>query len=210
MNPSTSIKCNVGNAILFRHEKFALKHINFRSRAILLTLQELETNQDLVIANVHLAGSPSAYQERFNQVKSLLKHINKQSHDKLPEEMRVIVCGDFNSDTESGIYRLFSTGKLESSFLNEYSQQPYTKTDYEHPFEFASAYASLHKGKEPMFTYHVKGMQPDTLDYIWFTSKTLQLISVSEPLEDENITYTSLPNATHPSDHLPLTAQFAL
>lgn len=93
------------------------------------------------------------------------------------------------------------------------------KKNLSHPFETSkSAYKSV-LGNEPVFThYECDELFPelfgfdimkDTLDYIWYSSNTLQANAVLEMVKEEVIKpFKACPNKFFPSDHLSLKACF--
>jgi len=82
-----------------------------------------------------------------------------------------------------------------------------------HQMYFKSAYYLKNNNSEPLYT-NVHYSSPtkafiDTLDYIWFSSATLNLHRVSDFPDEKRIRPDGLPNKRHPSDHFPLVASFS-
>jgi len=147
-------KPNWGNVTAFKVNTFSMEWIDHRSRALLCLLRCLENNHPIYVANVHLSAKWDKCEEKVNQVKSLFKQIEKhqQSLDLTMANSSVVVCGDFNSSPNSGVYKYFVDGKLRADHRDANSDLVYTKTDLSLPCAFKSSYAS-HHSVEPTWTY---------------------------------------------------------
>lgn len=98
------------------------------------------------------------------------------------------------------VYQYLVSGDLSSSPNPEFVD--------ELPISLCSLYAST-KGKEPPFT-NCTPTFTDTLDYIFFSpSSGIKPVSILElPELDAPDVAGGLPNYHHPSDHLPIGADF--
>ncbi|KAL6071665.1 Glucose-repressible alcohol dehydrogenase transcriptional effector [Balamuthia mandrillaris] len=122
----------------------------------------------------------------------------------------IIICGDFNSLPDSGVYEFLKAGKLEGSHsdFGPYDYGRYTKLGLSHKLSLDSAYASV---GEPAFTNFTDNFQ-GCLDYIFYTQEHLEVLKVLRPVDEAVITSQvgALPNAYMCSDHIPLVTELAL
>ncbi|KAI4327922.1 hypothetical protein L6164_020331 [Bauhinia variegata] len=158
----------------------------------------------VIVANTHIYWDPEWVDVKLAQVKYLLsrlaqfKRLVSEKFECTPE---VIVAGDFNSTPGDMVYQYLISGNSSST------RTP--KCLEELPVPLCSVYASM-RG-EPPFT----NCTPDftgTLDYILFCpSDNIKPVSFLE-LPDSNSpdVVGGLPNYSHPSDHLPIGAEFEI
>ncbi len=124
-------------------------------------------------------------------------------------QIPILVCGDFNSTHDSGVYDLITQGSLSNSH-SELGGQKYgdfTRNGMAHPFTLQSSYGKI--GELPFTNW-----TPDfrkVIDYIWYSTNTLQ---VSGLLGEVDQGYMSrvpgFPNYHFPSDHLLLMSEYAV
>ncbi|KAG8459495.1 hypothetical protein KFE25_012830 [Diacronema lutheri] len=143
-------------------------------------------------------------------------------------QLPVILAGDFNSTPGSTPYALLSTGFVERDAVSE--DDPVgiiASLPLEHHMMLRSAHTTLGAHGNATanrldanlmptaqmelpysnFTGHFVG----TLDYIWYTSDLLEVVSILEAPNKEDITRSvALPSAQFPSDHIPLGVEFRL
>jgi len=144
-------------------------------------IHEGTAKQRVCICATHLKAKSGFAEVRANEVKQLIKEISTHSH--LP----TIICGDFNDSPASASYKLMIDHGL------------------------SSAYAISSGGTEPPFTTYKEyeaGEKKHTIDYIFFTKNTLELVSVLELIPESSLP-TKLPCSGWPSDHLSLHASFS-
>lgn len=113
-----------------------------------------------------------------------MKHIKELNKDNLP----VIICGDFNDEPDSLVYKVVKNENYTSSYSFYYDSkvEPYTT-------------AKMRKHE----IVHC-------IDYIWFNSPNLY---VKKLLEIPNLKQAFphlLPSSKYPSDHLSLAVEFGL
>ncbi|CAO2827317.1 unnamed protein product [Amaranthus hypochondriacus] len=160
-------------------------------------------SQDLIIiANTHLYWDPKLADVKLAQAKYLLSRLDQfkalvlEKFECMPS---VIVTGDFNSTPGDQVYNYLISGNssLESS----------VECPDELPIPLCSVYA--YTRGEPPFTNCTPDFT-DTLDYIFFSpSGSLKPVSFLElPGADCPSVAGGLPNYQHPSDHLPIGAEF--
>jgi CCR4-NOT transcription complex subunit 6 len=71
-------------------------------------------------------------------------------------------------------------------------------------FSLSSAYAPI---GEPPFTNYTSDFV-GVLDYLWFTNDMLAVSKVLQPVDEEVVRQTRLPNAYMNSDHISLLSEF--
>ncbi|OAY82814.1 Carbon catabolite repressor protein 4 [Ananas comosus] len=145
----------------------------------------------IVVANTHIYWDPDWIDVKLAQAKYLLSRLSQfREHvsSKFSCIPPVIVAGDFNSTPGDEVYS-------------------YIVSSGEAPIKLYSLYAA--NGGEPPFT----NCTPDftgTLDYIFLSDgsrlKPLSLLDIPGP--DSTDVIGGLPNHQHPSDHLPIGADF--
>lgn len=156
----------------------------------------------VIVANTHLYWDPELADVKLAQAKYLLSRLvqfKKLVSDKFESTPYVIVTGDFNSIPGDKVYEYLISGN--SSSVSE------LECVEELPIPLCSVYA-VTRG-EPPFT----NCTPDftnTLDYILFSPcgnfKPVSFLQLPEP--DSSDVVGGLPNYYHPSDHLPIGAEF--
>jgi mRNA deadenylase 3'-5' endonuclease subunit Ccr4 len=119
----------VACAVLIRNAAFRVNAAESRSRALILVLEpcvdDLDTKTSdaepepmLFLANVHLEAGLGEDETRFNQVKSLLKRLNRKisatSHNSVEGQRtvnrpRILLAGDFNMLDSNPVYRFLSS-----------------------------------------------------------------------------------------------------
>ncbi|KAK8657909.1 hypothetical protein V6N13_036128 [Hibiscus sabdariffa] len=158
----------------------------------------------VILANTHLYWDPEWADVKLAQAKYLLARLSQFKTlvtDRFECTPSVILCGDFNSTPGDKVYQYLISGNSSSTSSDRSLE--------ELPLPLCSVYAST-RG-EPPFT----NCTPDftnTLDYIFFSpSDCLKPISVLQlPELDSPDVAGALPNYSHPSDHLPIGAEFEI
>lgn len=159
----------------------------------------------IVVANTHIYWDHEWADVKLAQANYLLSRLAQfrdlvsEKFDSIPS---VIVAGDFNSTPGDKVYQCLVSGDLSSTI-------PEIECSEERPIPLRSVYAST-RG-EPSFT----NCTPDftgTLDYIFFCpSSDIKPVGFLElPGSDSEEVVGGLPNYYHPSDHLPIGAEFEL
>ncbi|XP_062231276.1 carbon catabolite repressor protein 4 homolog 4-like [Phragmites australis] len=150
----------------------------------------------LIVANTHIYWDPQWIDVKLAQAKYLLSRVSqfeKLVSNKFNCKSSVIIAGDFNSTPGDKVYNYLVSANLES-------------TD-EAPIKLRSLYAA--NGGEPEFTNCTPGFT-GTLDYIFSSDgssiKPTSLLCL--PGGDSANVQGGLPNFQHPSDHLPIGADF--
>lgn len=121
----------------------------------------------------------------------------------------LIVCGDFNSLPQSGVFDLLNSGTVAPNHpdFRGHTYGNFTRAGMAHPFQLKSAYGSI---EELGFTNYTPGFT-GVIDYVWYSTNALQ---VTELLGDVDADYLQrvpgFPNMHFPSDHLALMARFVV
>lgn len=162
------------------------------------------SQQFLIVANTHIYWDPEWADVKIAQVKYLLSRLSQFKtlvSDRYECKPEVIVAGDFNSQPGDPVYRYLISGNPSSELITDCIE--------EHPIPLSSVYAST-RG-EPLFTNYTPGFT-GTLDYILFCpSDHMKPISYLELPDSEAADIVGgLPNLSHPSDHLPIGAEFEI
>ncbi|WJX61466.1 poly(A)-specific ribonuclease [Trifolium repens] len=162
------------------------------------------SHQFLIVTNTHIYWDPEWADVKLAQAKYLLSRLAQFKtlvSDKYECTPEVIVAGDFNSQPGDMVYQYLISGNPSSELTTDYVE--------ERPIPLSSVYAST-KG-EPPFTNYTPGFT-GTLDYILFLpSDYIKPISYLELPDSEAADIVGgLPNFSHPSDHLPIGAEFEI
>lgn len=163
-----------------------------------------DTLHHVIVANTHIYWDPEWADVKLAQAKYLLsrvaqfKELVSEKYECMPS---VILAGDFNSIPGDKVYEYLVSGNSSSASLAECLD--------ELPIPLCSVYGST-RG-EPPFT----NCTPDftnTLDYIFFVPddqiKPLSFLELPEANSPHVL--GGLPNYYHPSDHLPIGAEFEI
>ncbi|KAK2641667.1 hypothetical protein Ddye_023430 [Dipteronia dyeriana] len=123
------------------------------------------------------------------------------------------MAGDFNLITNSSVYQYLISSHPDSKLWIENNEAGTEVESFEEPapMPLGSVYA-VANGREPKFT-NCKPEFKNTLDYIFFSpSRLITLISVlnlPDSIKSADV-IGGLPNFYHPSDHLPVAAEFEI
>ncbi|KAF8971229.1 Endonuclease/exonuclease/phosphatase [Flammula alnicola] len=120
----------------------------------------------------------------------------------------LIVCGDFNSVPESGVYELLSTGSLPSTHLDFMSHKygRYTSEGIRHRLGLKSAYAAV--APDLPVTNYTPSFQGH-IDYVWYSSANLavnKVLSGADRVYLEKV--VGFPHPHFPSDHVYIVSEF--
>ncbi|MFQ6637755.1 hypothetical protein Gotur_014118 [Gossypium turneri] len=156
----------------------------------------------VILANTHLYWDPELADVKLVQAKYLLARLAQFKTlvtDRFECTPSLILTGDFNSTPGDKVYQYLISGNSTSS----------DRCLEELPLPLCSVYAST-RG-EPPFTNCTPDFT-DTLDYIFFSpSDCLKPVSILQlPELDSPDVAGALPNYSHPSDHLPIGAEFEI
>ncbi|KAJ2596393.1 Glucose-repressible alcohol dehydrogenase transcriptional effector [Coemansia sp. RSA 1721] len=134
--------------------------------------------------------------------------IQQQQLQKQFQKTAAVICGDFNSTPDSGLYEFLSRGRLEKEHPDMELLEPYAdykRNGLRHPFGLKSAYASMGELSLTTLTPKFTG----TIDYIWYSTGTLVPTGVLGEFDGDWMRQTvGFPNTHVPSDHIPIMAEF--
>jgi len=162
------------------------------------------------VANTHIYWDPEKSDVKLFQVYALLHHL-----ETLALTCPLIVAGDFNSEPDSAVYELLSTGMVSPNH-KDLQQDPVnvlSRLQLGTSLNLSSSYAIL--GREPEFTNYTLGYV-GTLDYIWYSPDSLRVVSLLQ-MPDEAALFNvngkmqqhkSIPNELWSSDHCALLCDF--
>ncbi|XP_060207902.1 carbon catabolite repressor protein 4 homolog 4-like isoform X1 [Lycium barbarum] len=158
----------------------------------------------IIVANTHLYWDPELADVKLAQARYLLSRLAQFKllvSEKFDCSPSVVVAGDFNSLPGDQVYQYLISGSSVMGTLPESSDDV--------PIPLCSVYANT-RG-EPQFTNCTPGFT-GTLDYILFSpSGNIKPVSYMElPEPGASDVQGGLPNYYHPSDHLPIGAEFEL
>jgi CCR4-NOT transcription complex subunit 6 len=156
--------------------------------ANLTLLRRTADDTELLVASTHIFWDPACADVKLAQARMLVEEIYKWSEERLNtsegnnKAPHVICCGDFNSMPDSDVYNaMVNDGRL--------------------------GLKSVTANDEPEFT-NVTPEFTACIDYV-FVSDGVVVESVrAQPTRDS--LGAGLPNAEHPSDHLPVVADVKL
>ena len=128
-------------------------------------------------------------------------------------QLPLIICGDFNSTSDSGVYELLAHGSVPPNHrdFGNYQYGNFTRDGIEHPFSLRSSYASLNGTPDALtFTDYTPGFT-GVIDYIWYSTNALEVTALLGPVDPEYMRRVpGFPNYHFPSDHLSLLAEFSI
>jgi CCR4-NOT transcription complex subunit 6 len=156
--------------------------------------------------------------------KELFKFANEDSEDGVDEprpepgpsmkydeatQIPLLVCGDFNSTRDSGVYDLITQGSLSNSHaeLGDNNYGDFTRHGMSHPFSLKSAYSHI---GELRFTNYTPDFR-QTIDWVFYSTQSIQVTGVLGEVDTEYMRRVpGWPNHYFPSDHLPLMMEFSV
>ncbi|KAA8908937.1 Endonuclease/exonuclease/phosphatase [Sphaerosporella brunnea] len=195
--------------------------------AIIAFLENRQTGSRLIVANAHITWDPQYKDVKLVQVAMLMEEIHRlaagwqkfpASQDLDPNvtppppytdhtQIPLIICGDFNSSADSGVYELLARGTIGSDH-DDLSGRVYgnlTRDGISHPFPLKSAYSNMGELK---FTNYTPGFT-GTIDYIWYTTNSMNVTGLLGDVDEKYLaTVPGFPNVHFPSDHILLQAEF--
>ncbi|KAI9137825.1 Endonuclease/exonuclease/phosphatase [Paraphysoderma sedebokerense] len=184
--------------------------------AVVTLLENKETGTRMLVANCHIHWDPTYRDVKLVQVAMLMEELEKLALEYSPSDSDVnytgpirlptLICGDFNSTPDSGVYELLSHGTVPQDHddFGSFTYGPYTTEGLSHKLSLKSSYQDV-KLEFTNFTPTFSGV----IDYIWYTNNTMNVIGLLGGIDKS---YTDkcvgFPNAHFPSDHIPILAEF--
>jgi CCR4-NOT transcription complex subunit 6 len=114
----------------------------------------------------------------------------------------IIICGDFNSVQESGVYEFLATGSLAPNHPDfmSHTYGRYTSEGLRHRLNLKSAYAAPGAGGESFLTNYTPSYQ-GMLDYVWYSCATVGVNAVLGEVDRGYLEkVVGFPNAHFPSE----------
>ena len=190
--------------------------------AVVTFLENKLSGYRVIIANVHITWDPAFKDVKLVQAAMLMEELDKISENfaknhpparfpagettpppkvKYAEGTHIplIICGDFNSSPDSGVYELLSRGQVHSEHddLAGRTYGNFTKDGMSHPFSLKSSYANI---GELSFTNYTPGFS-GVIDYIWYSTNALQVSGLLGEVDEEYMERVAgFPNPHFPSE----------
>ncbi|KAI9364449.1 Endonuclease/exonuclease/phosphatase [Zopfochytrium polystomum] len=203
-----------------RRTEDVFNRVMVKDNIAVITLLESKQapNHRTLVANAHLHWDPSYKDVKLVQTAMLVEEITRlaATFSRLPggssgsadatnaaSTLPILLCGDFNSLPNSGVYEFLSRGSVPQHHedFGNYTYGPYTSEGLSHKLSLKSAYSQINELDFTNFTPSFKGV----IDYVWYSSLTLSITGLLGNVDREYVGRTvGLPNAHHPSDHIPL------
>lgn len=197
------------------------RFLNRDNVAMILVLEHIPSGRLVIMTNTHLHWDPAYKDVKVMQVVILLEELAKlvnryisnttkegKQHPKLTDikHIPVVICGDFNSTQDSGVYHLLTQGKIGKHVdLEGRSYGKYSSEGVAHDFSFKSAYSEI--GELPFTNFTPNFVE--AIEYFFYTSSTLDVTGLLGEMDPEYAKHNiAIPDAAHPSDHIPIMTEF--
>jgi CCR4-NOT transcription complex subunit 6 len=177
--------------------------------AVLTLLQSKQSGSKLLVANTHIHWDPTYSDVKIVQTSMLIEEIEsclkKYSGGKgsnfSPSSCPIpaVICGDFNSTPDSGVFEFMSRGKIKEDHADfgEHSYGNYTEDGITHKFNFKSAYSHVGELRYTNYTAKFKGV----IDYIWYSAQALSIVGLLGDIPKDYFKHSvGFPNAHFPSE----------
>ncbi|QLL34064.1 hypothetical protein HG536_0F03890 [Torulaspora globosa] len=196
-----------------RTEDYLNRAMNKDNVAIYLKLEHIESGEHVWLVTTHLHWDPQFNDVKTFQVGVLMDHmedlLREQSNAQSKQEIKkcsVILCGDLNSEIDSAVYELLSTGRVQTHDDVKGRDFGYmTQKNFAHNLSMKSSYS--HIGELPLTNFTPSFTS--VIDYIWFSTQSLRVRGLLGPIDSDYISeFIGFPNAKFPSDHIPILARF--
>lgn len=186
--------------------------------AVVTLLEDRHTGSRLIVVNAHIYWAPEFRDVKLLQVALLVDELQNiaERFMRLPprppqegqptppsyseaSKIPIILCGDFNSSADSGVYEFLNTGHVPGNHPDfmDHVYGDYTAKGLHHRLGLKSAYVTL---GDTLITNYVPNFN-GILDYIWYSAES---IAVNAILGEIDQTYLNkivgFPNAHFPSE----------
>lgn len=202
--------------------------------AVLALLEHKLSGARLIVANAHIYWDPEYRDVKLVQVAMMMDELSKtadhfarlppklnlgKGFDKAPSysegrHIPTVICGDFNSVAESGVYQFLSSGSAPGNHEDfmDHIYGTYTSEGVSHKFPLKSAYSHLDASPDRPtgglnLTNYVPGFR-GVIDHIWYNSAALSVTGLLGEIDQSYISkVVGFPNAHFPSDHISILAE---
>lgn len=188
--------------------------------AVVCLLEFKDTLSRVIISNAHLHWDPQYKDVKLVQTAMLVEELEKiiskyaalasryPTHVALaanPSRYPIILCGDFNSLPNSGVYEFLSRATVPQGHedFGAYKYGPYTTDGLTHKLSLRSAYNHIDELDFTNFTPSFKGV----IDYIWYSTNSLIVTGLLANAVTKSVGF---PDWHQPSDHIPLVASLRI
>ncbi|ORZ23360.1 Endonuclease/exonuclease/phosphatase [Absidia repens] len=196
--------------------------------AVFGLLEDIKTKNVLVVANSQIFWDPAFSDVKLVQIGIMIDELcqfvtrtvlnddgkrNNSNNDNNSKRyssissVPMLICGDLNSEPNSGVYEYLTKGILQHDHdeFRKCQYGTYTTSGLEHKLALKSGYSPIGELDFTNYTPDYKG----ALDYIFYTTKTLDPVSLLGPLDSDYMSkVVGLPNPHFPSDHIPVVTEF--
>lgn len=195
--------------------------------AVVVLLENKATGTRFVVANVHVFWDAQFRDVKLVQTALLMDEVDKiaarfarypprppppPSEDGTPPpkpapmyadgtKIPTIVCGDYNSTPDSGVYEFLANGSVAPDHEDFMSHLygTYTSEGPKHRFGLKSAYASIDELPLTNYTSSFEG----SIDYIWYSTANLTVTSLLGEVDKGYLSkVVGFPNAHFPSEYV--------
>ncbi|RSM08640.1 Glucose-repressible alcohol dehydrogenase transcriptional effector [Fusarium oligoseptatum] len=207
--------------------------------AVICFFESRLTGARIILVNVHLTWDSALADVKVIQTGILMEHVTKlaEKYARWPavkdKKMIVLPTSDdevpipqiepgpsqeYRTNTEiplfdSSVYELMSMGRVPPDHLelSNFQYGSFTRDGIEHPFSLRDAYAhTKHTADEMPFTNYTPGFA-DVIDYIWYSTNTLEVVDLLGPPEPEYLKRVpAFPNWHFPADHIQIMSEFVI
>ncbi len=195
--------------------------------AVIALLENKQSGSRLVVTNVHTHWDPQFRDVKLVQVGMLMEEVEKAGSRfaKLPPKLSVaegyppapkythgtqiptIVCGDFNSVPETGVYDFLASSSVPGDHEDfmDHVYGNYTAHGLQHNYRLESSYAPI---GELTFTNYTPGYEGG-IDYIFYSKNSLSVTGVLGEVDKQYLSkVVGFPNAHFPSDHICIMGEY--
>ncbi|KAF9939096.1 Glucose-repressible alcohol dehydrogenase transcriptional effector [Mortierella alpina] len=191
--------------------------------SVVILLEHKETKNRVVVANTHIHWDPTFKDVKLVQVAMLMDELDKLSTQwahlpvsgsSAPQmssasggKLPTLICGDFNSEPDSGVYEFLTKGTVAQGHddFGDHAYGTYTSEGLSHKMSLRSSYSQVNELPFTNFTPAFAAV----IDYIYYSSNHLSVLGLLGGVEKEYMSRcVGFPNAHFPSDHVPILAEF--
>ncbi len=176
--------------------------------SLIVRLEHREARQDVIVGNVHVHWDPTFCDVKLVQAVLLLEELEKitRGHPKAA----LLLCGDFNSLPDSGVYNLLESGSIAENhddFMG-YTYEPYSNEGASHSLNLKNTYSLCPENLDlTIMTPKFRGV----IDYMWYRPTNVTVTGVLGPVHsDYTRQLVGFPSQHLPSDHISLLAEYRL